>query len=307
MVVKNNQQKLKVTKPFVKWAGGKGSLVKHLSAHLPDNFRDKRNVTYIEPFVGGGAMLFYMLTHFTNIRRVVINDVNEDLIFCYKLIKNTPQTLIEQLKRIANEYLQLSNMDEKSRYYYKVRDKYNSKETIDEEKAAYFMFLNKTCFNGLYRVNTCGKFNVPFGKYKNPTICDDKLILADHELLKKVDIYAGDYSEIMRFLGKGYNYIYIDPPYRPLSGTAYFKEYSHNVFDDKEQEKLKIFCDIMTARGCKIMQSNSNSMDDDGESYFAKLYQGYHITQIEAHRYINAHVGKRNKETELLIMNYNNK
>ncbi|MFC2370407.1 DNA adenine methylase [Segatella oris] len=307
MVVKNNQQKLKVTKPFVKWAGGKGSLVKHLSAHLPDNFRDKRNVTYVEPFVGGGAMLFYMLTHFTNIRRVVINDVNEDLIFCYKLIKNTPQTLIEQLKRIANEYLQLSNMDEKSRYYYKVRDKYNSKETIDEEKAAYFMFLNKTCFNGLYRVNTCGKFNVPFGKYKNPTICDDKLILADHELLKKVDIYAGDYSEIMRFLGKGYNYIYIDPPYRPLSGTAYFKEYSHNVFDDKEQEKLKIFCDIMTARGCKIMQSNSNSMDDDGESYFAKLYQGYHITQIEAHRYINAHVGKRNKETELLIMNYNNK
>ena len=307
MVVKNNQQKLKVTTPFVKWAGGKGSLVKHLSAHLPDNFRDKRNVTYVEPFVGGGAMLFYMLTHFTNIRRVVINDVNEDLIFCYKLIKNTPQTLIEQLKRIANEYLQLSNMDEKSRYYYKVRDKYNSKETIDEEKAAYFMFLNKTCFNGLYRVNTCGKFNVPFGKYKNPTICDDKLILADHELLKKVDIYAGDYSEIMRFLGKGYNYIYIDPPYRPLSGTAYFKEYSHNVFDDKEQEKLKIFCDIMTARGCKIMQSNSNSMDDDGESYFAKLYQGYHITQIEAHRYINAHVGKRNKETELLIMNYNNK
>jgi DNA adenine methylase len=307
MVVKNNQQKLKVTKPFVKWAGGKGSLVKHLSAHLPDNFRDKRNVTYVEPFVGGGAMLFYMLTHFTNIRRVVINDVNEDLIFCYKLIKNTPQTLIEQLKRIANEYLQLSNMDEKSRYYYKVRDKYNSKETIDEEKAAYFMFLNKTCFYGLYRVNTCGKFNVPFGKYKNPTICDDKLILADHELLKKVDIYAGDYSEIMRFLGKGYNYIYIDPPYRPLSGTAYFKEYSHNVFDDKEQEKLKIFCDIMTARGCKIMQSNSNSMDDDGESYFAKLYQGYHITQIEAHRYINAHVGKRNKETELLIMNYNNK
>jgi len=307
MVVKNNQQKLKVTKPFVKWAGGKGSLVKHLSAHLPDNFRDKRNVTYVEPFVGGGAMLFYMLTHFTNIRRVVINDINEDLIFCYKLIKNTPQTLIEQLKRIANEYLQLSNMDEKSRYYYKVRDKYNSKETIDEEKAAYFMFLNKTCFNGLYRVNTCGKFNVPFGKYKNPTICDDKLILADHELLKKVDIYAGDYSEIMRFLGKGYNYIYIDPPYRPLSGTAYFKEYSHNVFDDKEQEKLKIFCDIMTARGCKIMQSNSNSMDDDGESYFAKLYQGYHITQIEAHRYINAHVGKRNKETELLIMNYNNK
>ena len=304
MVIRKEQLQSKVPKPFVKWAGGKGSLVKLLSTHVPDDFGEKDNVTYIEPFVGGGAMLFYMLTHFTNIRRVIINDVNEDLIFCYKLIKKSPQTLIEQLKRLENEYSKLSDIEDKSRYYYFIRDKYNNKKVIDEEKAAYFIFLNKTCFNGLYRVNTSGKFNVPFGKNKNPTICDERLILSNHELLKMVDIYSGDYSEIITHLGRDYNYVYIDPPYRPLSGTAYFKEYSHNVFDDKEQEKLKEFCDILTNRGCKIMQSNSNSLDDNGDSYFVQLYQGYHITQIEAHRYINAHVGKRKKQIELLIKNY---
>jgi DNA adenine methylase len=304
MVIRKERLQSKVPKPFVKWAGGKGSLVKLLSTHLPDDFCEKDNITYIEPFVGGGAMLFYMLTHYTNIRRVIINDVNEDLIFCYKLIKKSPQTLIEQLKRLENEYSKLSGIEDKSRYYYFIRDEYNNKKTIDEEKAAYFVFLNKTCFNGLYRVNTSGKFNVPFGKNKNPTICDERLILSNHELLKMVDIYSGDYSEIITHLGRGYNLVYIDPPYRPLSGTAYFKEYSHNVFDDKEQEKLKDFCDVLTNRGCKIMQSNSNSLDDNGDSYFVKLYQGYHITQIEAHRHINAHVGKRKKQIELLIKNY---
>ena len=238
MAIKDEPKTIKVAKPFVKWAGGKGSLVKLLSTHLPDDFCNQDSITYIEPFVGGGAMLFYMLTHFTNIHRVVINDVNKDLIFCYNLIKNNPQTLIKQLKLIEKEYLQLPNMDEKSRYYYNIRDDYNNKEIIDKEKAAFFLFLNKTCFNGLYRVNTSGKFNVPFGKYKNPTICDEKLILADQKLLEKVEIYTGDYSNITKHLGQNYNYIYIDPPYRPLSGTAHFKEYSHNIFDDKEHKRI---------------------------------------------------------------------
>ena len=305
MDVKDNQHKSIIAKPFVKWAGGKGSLVKILASHLPSDFCDKENVTYIEPFVGGGAMLFYMLTHFPNIRRVVINDVNADLILCYQLIKNNPQMLIEQLKQIENEYKQLQTMEEKSIYYYNMRNKYNSTIPMGYERAACFIFLNKTCFNGLYRVNSNGKFNVPFGKYKKPIICDDKLIMTDHEFLKNVDIYAGDYREISKYFGNGYIFIYIDPPYRPLSGTAYFKEYSHNVFDDKEQEKLKIFCDELTTKGCRIMLSNSNSMDGE-ESYFAKLYKDYCIDQIKTIRYINAHVGKREKETELLIMNYNN-
>lgn len=305
MIAKKEQHNIMVAKPFVKWAGGKGSLIKLLATHLPADFSEK-DVTYVEPFVGGGAMLFYMLTHFPNIRRAVINDVNEDLIHAYQLIQNNPQMLIEQLKKIEKEYLQLRTMEEKSIYYYHMRDKYNGNIPMVDERAACFIFLNKTCFNGLYRVNSSGKFNVPFGKYKNPKICDETLIMIDHELLKKVDIYAGDYNGVYKHLGKGYNYIYVDPPYRPLSGTAHFKEYSHNVFDDKEQEKLKCFCDRLSARGCQIMQSNSNSQDE-GESYFAKLYKGYYIDQIEAHRYINAHVGKREKEIELLIMNYNYK
>lgn len=305
MTLKEKSRNLTIAKPFVKWAGGKGSLVNLLSAHLPADFCEKKNVTYIEPFVGGGAMLFYMLTHFPNIRRVVINDLNADLILCYQLIKSCPQILIEHLKKIENYYFQLQTMDEKSNYYYHMRDKYNSIILKGEERAACFIFLNKTCFNGLYRVNTNGKFNVPFGKYKKPNICDEMLIMIDHKLLKNVDIYTGNYSTIIKHLGKGYNYIYIDPPYRPLSGTAHFKEYSHNVFDDNEQEKLKTFCDKLTAKGCKLMQSNSNSMDE-GESFFAKLYQEYYIEQIQAHRYINAHAGKREKETELIIMNYNN-
>lgn len=291
-------------KPFVKWAGGKGSLISQLVESLPHDFAVQQNITYIEPFVGGGAMLFYMLTHYPNIKRAIINDVNEDLINCYLLIKNNPGKLIVFLRNIKDEYCQLPNLDKKSQYYYQMREKYNNNEFSQEERAACFIFLNKTCFNGLYRVNTKGKFNVPFGKYEHPNICDEELIIADHKVLQNVEIYAGGYENITNHLGRRYNFIYIDPPYRPLSGSACFIEYTHNIFDDIEQEKLKIYCDLLTQKGCKIMQSNSNSVDNDGMSYFAKLYNTYSVNQILAHRFINAHAGKREKETELLIMNY---
>ncbi len=291
-------------KPFVKWAGGKGSLIKHLVTHLPDDFAEQEDITYIEPFVGGGAMLFYILKHYPNIKRVVINDVNKDLMGCYQMIKESPHQLIKLLNDISDKFYELDNIEEKAKLYYQIRDRYNNEDLTMEDRAACFIFLNKTCFNGLYRVNTYGKFNVPFGKYNKPKICDKELILSDHELLKKVDIYVGNYDKIINYLGQGYNFLYIDPPYRPLSGSSNFIEYTRNVFDDVEQEKLKGFCDLLTIRGCKVMQSNSNSLDDDGESYFTKLYENYHIAYIEAHRFINAYAGKREKETELLIMNY---
>lgn len=142
-----------LAKPFVKWAGGKGALIKQLVEYLPSNLEEQQDVTYIEPFVGGGAMLFYMLTHYPNIKRAVINDVNEDLINCYKLIKNEPSKLIFLLRCINDEFYNLSSNDDKNRYYYKMRDKYNNGELSLEERAACFIFLNKTCFNGLYRVN----------------------------------------------------------------------------------------------------------------------------------------------------------
>jgi DNA adenine methylase len=298
------QSKSIVAKPFVKWAGGKGSLVKQLKEYLPSDFIEQQDITYVEPFIGGGAMLFYMLTHYPNIKRAIINDINEDLINCYLLIRDNPMKLISLLRIINNEYYKLATIDEKKQYYYSMREKYNNVEFTNEERLACFIFLNKTCFNGLYRVNANGKFNVPFGKYKRPNICDEQLIMADHKVLQKVDIYVGEYKNVTRYLGKRYNFIYIDPPYRPLSESACFIEYTHNVFDDKEQEKLKAYCDVLTQMGCKIMQSNSNSIDDNGESYFIKLYNGYNINQILAHRFINAHAGKREKETELLIMNY---
>ena len=298
------QNFITIAKPFVKWAGGKGSLIKQLTECLPQDFDKQQNVTYIEPFVGGGAMLFYMLTHYSNIKRAIINDVNEDLINCYLLIKEDPTRLIVLLHSIKDEYYNLDTIEKKMQYYYRIRERYNNDELAIVERAACFIFLNKTCFNGLYRVNTSGKFNVPFGKYERPNICDEELIMTDHKVLQKVDIHSGRYNNITKHLDKGYNFIYIDPPYRPLSGSACFIEYTHNIFDDTEQEKLKAYCDMLTQKGCKIMQSNSNSIDDDGMPYFAKLYNTYTINQILAHRFINAHAGKREKETELLIMNY---
>lgn len=293
-----------IAKPFVKWAGGKGALIKHLIKHLPSNFEEQQDVTYIEPFVGGGAMLFYMLTHYPNIKRAIIADVNQDLINCYQYIKNDPTGLISLLREIKNRYYQLSSIDEKSAFYYRMRESYNNDELTPLERSACFIFLNKTCFNGLYRVNAYGRFNVPFGKYAAPPICDEGLIWTNHNILKNVDIYVGSYETILRHLSRKYNFIYLDPPYRPLSASAHFIEYTHTIFDDSEQERLKLFCDRLTQRGCKIMQSNSNSFDTDGTSYFAKLYSDYTIEQIRAHRFINAHAGKREKETELLIMNY---
>ncbi len=298
------QNHITIAKPFVKWAGGKGTLIKQLIECLPQDFSLQQNVTYIEPFVGGGAMLFYMLTHYPNIKRAIINDVNKDLINCYLLIKKDPTKLIVLLRSVKDEYYKLTAIEEKTRYYYQMRERYNNDEFTIAERAACFIFLNKTCFNGLYRVNTNGKFNVPFGKYERPNICDEELIMADHRILKNVDIFVGEYKNITKHLGNRYNFIYIDPPYRPLSGSASFIEYTHNIFDDTEQEKLKVYCDMLTQKGCKIMQSNSNSIDDDGIPYFAKLYNTYTINQILAHRFINAHAGKREKETELLIMNY---
>ena len=293
-----------IAKPFVKWAGGKGALIKHLIAHLPNDFAERQDVTYIEPFVGGGAMLFYMLTHYPNIRRAIIADVNQDLINCYQYIKNDPTGLISQLRDIKNKYYSLSSIEDKSAFYYRIRESYNNDELTSLERSAYFIFLNKTCFNGLYRVNAYGRFNVPFGKYSTPPIYDEDLIWANHKILKNVDIYVGSYEIILNHLGRRYNFIYLDPPYRPLSASAHFIEYTHTVFNDSEQERLKIFCDRLTQRGCKIMQSNSNSLNTDGSSYFVNLYSEYDIKQILAHRFINAHAGKREKETELIIMNY---
>ena len=296
-----------MAKPFVKWAGGKGNLLKQLEQLLPENFDEQQDVTYIEPFVGGGAMLFHMLTHHKNIRRVVINDINADLIRCYQLIKNNPLLLIDKLRELEYLFYQHEFVDRKELFYI-YRDRYNQDGLNQDERAVLFLFLNRTCFNGLYRVNASGKFNVPYGRYKKPLICNEELIMEDHRLLNSVDAIIrvpGDYSLVARHLGhRGLNFVYFDPPYRPLLNECNFKEYSNSPFGDQQQEELKRFCDNLSRRGCQIMLSNSDSKNPDGSSYFEELYDGYAFTRILAPRFINAFPEKRVKLTEVVLMNY---
>ena len=294
-------------KPFVKWAGGKGNLLNILESQLPADFDSHKNVTYIEPFVGGGAMLFHMLHHHKCIKRAVINDINPDLIRCYQLIANTPHVLIDRLRIIENNYYSVAFPARKD-LYYAYRDQYNSEGIHPDERAALFIFLNHTCFNGLYRVNAAGKFNVPYGRYKKPVICNEELIMADHYLLGSVELnirQPGDYKYVIRNLSrKNVNFIYLDPPYRPISDTSSFKEYSNTPFEDYQQEELKLFCDRLSNQKCLIMQSNSDSKTSNGKSYFEVLYEGYDIQRVLASRFINAKPEKRAKQTEVVIRNY---
>ena len=301
------KKKAVVAKPFVKWAGGKGNLLQKLEALLPTDFDDLENVTYIEPFVGGGAMLFHMLQRHKCIRRAVINDINADLIRSYKLIANDPQTLIERLKNIENNYYSVE-FPARKELFYAYRDQYNSEGIHPDERAALFIFLNHTCFNGLYRVNAAGKFNVPYGRYKKPVICNEELIMADHHLLNSVELVIrqpGDYKLVRQNLSRNHpNFVYFDPPYRPLNATSSFKEYSNDPFEDRQQEELKQFCDRLSAHSCLIMQSNSDSKTEDGKSYFEALYEGYDIQRVLASRFINADPEKRKKLTEVVIRKY---
>ncbi len=296
-----------VAKPFVKWAGGKGNLLQKLEALLPANFDDLQNVTYIEPFVGGGAMLFHMLHHHKCIKKAVINDINPDLIRCYQLIATDPQILIDRLKIIEDNYYSVE-FPTRNELFYAYRDQYNSEEIHPDERAALFIFLNHTCFNGLYRVNASGKFNVPYGRYKKPVICNEDLIMTDHQLLNSVELVIrrpGDYKLVRQNLSrKNTNFVYFDPPYRPLSDTSSFKSYFNNPFEDTEQEELKLFCDSLSNQNCLIMLSNSDSKNANGESYFEDLYEGYHFERVYAPRFINAFPDKRVKLTEVVIRNY---
>lgn len=301
------KKKAVVAKPFVKWAGGKGNLLQKLEALLPTDFDDLESVTYIEPFVGGGAMLFHMLQRHKCIRRAVINDINADLIRCYQLIANSPQILIDRLKNIENNYYSV-DFPARKELFYAYRDQYNSEGIHPDERAALFIFLNHTCFNGLYRVNAAGKFNVPYGRYKKPVICNKEVIMADHRLLNSVELIIrqpGDYKLVRQNLSRNHpNFVYFDPPYRPLNDTSSFREYSNNPFDDIQQEELKVFCDRLSNQNCLIMLSNSDSKTENGDSYFEALYEGYGIQRVLAPRFINADPEKRKKLTEVVIRNY---
>ena len=292
-------------KPFLKWAGGKGQLLSQLSEHLPERIYNEP-FTYIEPFVGGGAMLFFMLQHFGNIKKAVINDVNEDLILTYQTIKDNVDTLISKLDRFEKGYLAIPDQEGRSKLFYEIRERYNQHIGDSVDRVAQLLFLNKTCFNGLYRVNKRGLFNVPFGKYENPTICNAEVLRVDSQILQsaQIEICQGDYTQTLQHID-GLTFVYLDPPYRPLDATSSFTAYSKGDFNDDDQRALAEFCHQLTERECLWMESNADcSAKNHEDTFFEELYKDYRIERVYASRFINANPEKRGKLTELLIKNY---
>lgn len=291
-------------KPFIKWVGGKSQLIEQLDAQLPADFDSLEDVTYIEPFVGGGAMLFYMLQHYPNINHAIINDINPDLTTCYRTVRDNPKELIASLQDIENTYLSLNTEEARKEFFMVVRNRYNEKNLDPIENTTKFFFLNKTCFNGLYRVNKKGLFNVPFGRYSNPTICNPETILKDSELLQRVEILNGDFEETFKY-AQGNTLFYFDPPYRPLNDTSSFNNYTKEAFNDDAQIRLKKYCDRINDAGFKFMLSNSDGKSVNGEdNFFDVLYAAYQIERVLASRSINSNPNKRGELTEILVRNY---
>lgn len=259
-------------KPFIKWVGGKGQLLTQFEANLPAELHDEE-FTYIEPFVGGGAMLFFMLQNFVNIKRVVINDINKNLTEAYKAIKDEPEGLVYRLKHIEQQYRKISDYEEQRKYYLEMRRRFNEEDLNAIDKTAILIFLNRTCFNGLYRENAKGFFNVPFGRYINPTICNEEVIYADSELLNRynVEILNGDFKESVKHIDAfGLNFFYFDPPYRPLSATSSFNSYVKEDFNDDSQRDLANFCRMLSDKdNIKWMLSNSDCSAKNPEDTFS--------------------------------------
>jgi len=291
-------------KPFIKWVGGKGQLIDQLEALLPADFTERENVTYIEPFVGGGAMLFYMLQTYPNIKSAIINDINPDLTLCYQIVRDNPTGLIESLYTIQSEYYALRTEEERKAFFLQQRDRFNVKPLNPLDNCTLFFFLNRTCFNGLYRVNKAGRFNVPFGKYSTPTICDAATIYADSKLLQNVEILTGDFEQTFEKI-KGNTFFYLDPPYRPLSNTSSFNDYTKEDFNDDAQIRLKRFCDRLNEIGVNFMLSNSDCSGKNGtDRFFDDLFIDYRIERVWASRNVNAIASKRGKLTEIVVGNY---
>jgi DNA adenine methylase len=304
--IKPKEIRNRMAKPFLKWAGGKTQLLSSIKKALPEKLAEE-NFIYVEPFVGSGAVLFWMLDNFRGIKKAVINDINPDLINTYKIIASKPKELIFVLNEFQKEYHAIQNSEEqKKEHYYQKREQYNSRNADEIIQAALFIFLNKTCFNGLYRVNKTNDFNVPMGLYKFPAICDKENILAVSKALKKVVICCGDYEKTLEYAERN-SFFYLDPPYKPLNGTSNFNAYAKDVFNDQQQIRLRDFCKELTAHSYKWMLSNADVKEKDFKNnFFDDIYSDFFIDRVKAKRIINSISTKRGELNELLITNYSN-
>jgi DNA adenine methylase len=291
-----------------------------LPSKIQQNMKIKR---YVEPFLGGGALYFYLKKNYI-IEESYLSDNNQDLILTYNVIKNYTKQLIDRLKEIESEHLEKIEEHRKNNYY-KLREAYNNQDInyienqpdtnqiieraqqdINEiiERASYFIFLNKTCYNGLYRLNSNGKFNVPFGRYKNPVICNENNLHVVAETLKNTLIYPGDFHKSEKFITKE-SFVYLDPPYRPLNSTSNFTAYSGGGFNDNSQMELAKFFREIDRKGAMIMLSNSDPQNhDENDKFFDDLYHKYKIERVPAKRNINRDANKRGMVNELIIRNY---
>lgn len=274
-----------ILQPIVKWVGGKRQLLPEIENRMPENY-----TTYYEPFLGGGAALFNEMP-----KKAIVNDYNEELINMYQVVRDDVETLLELLK--------VHQEKNSSDYFYDVRawDREPGYETevSDVVKAARLLFLNKTCFNGLYRVNSSGFFNSPYGKYVNPNIVNEEKIMALHNYFNNADITfkTGDFEDAVKYIRKG-AFVYFDPPYAPLSPTSNYTGYTSNGFGEKDQIRLRKLCDKLDARGVKFLLSNSNV------PFIQEQYKDYTIDVVGAKRAINSNGKKRGEVEEVLIRNY---
>jgi DNA adenine methylase len=276
--------------PFVKWAGGKAQLLHQLNGLIPKDFE-----SYLEPFVGGAAFFFHLTTRKNLIFKSVLSDINQDLINAYKVIKDNVEDLITILR--VNEKGYNKNP---TKYYYELRANLNPLDNV--QRAARFITLNKTCYNGLYRVNNKGIFNVPIGRYKHPLICDAANLRNINLLLRtaEIQIESADYKSILLEKSKKNDFIYLDPPYSPVSSTSNFTAYTHNRFTEEDQRDLADIFRKLDRRGCFVLLSNSNS------PFIENLYDkpGISMTKVNVMRAINSKASKRTGHKELLIRNY---
>lgn len=300
-----NKAEEKTVKPFLKWAGGKGQLIREIEHYYP--FAYGRITKYAEPFVGGGAVLFDILNKY-DLEEIYISDINAELINTYRVIRDNIDTLIEMLYAIQNDFIPMDT-DNRKKYYIEKRMRFNDlkingNKNNNIEQAALMIFLNKTCFNGLFRVNKKGLFNVPMGAYKNPIICDENNLREVSKKLQGVVIVCEDYKKSSDFIDEN-TFVYFDPPYRPITDTASFTAYTENLFSDKEQIELARFVDDMHRKGAKILVSNSDPRNSNKEDdFFDNIYSAYKISRVEATRMINCNSEARGKIKELLISNF---
>ncbi|MDJ0533483.1 MAG: DNA adenine methylase [Xenococcaceae cyanobacterium MO_207.B15] len=301
-----------LAKPFIKWVGGKTQLIGQLENFYPLELPAGKINKYFELFIGGGAVFFEVIQKFP-IEKAFINDINQDLILSYQVIRYNPQELIKTLSKLQEEYL-TSNSQHRENIFYKIRQEYNqqriefdynnlSQESI--KRVSLMIFLNKTCFNGLYRTNKKGDFNVPIGKYKNPTICNSDNLLKISNILQNVTIHSGNYDIYTQYIDNN-SFVYLDPPYRPISKTSSFTAYAKSGFNDDSQIKLSQYYKYLDQEcQAKVMLSNSDPQNVDVQDvFFENLYSQYNIHRVSANRLVNSKAANRGKITELLITNY---